>query len=98
MNDRTMIKVRCDKELLYIRTISWQKKSPHRFAILRSELQKLEQEPNKRVLTSDWRFLCQSAADKGAGWYTDPGNPVHMASGRWQRQGAWLERGCADSL
>ena len=53
MNDRTMIKVRCDKELLYIRTISWQKKSPHRFAILRSELQKLEQEPNKRVLTSD---------------------------------------------
>ena len=46
MNDRTMIKVRCDKELLYIRTISWQKKSPHRFAILRSELQKLEQEPN----------------------------------------------------
>ena len=53
MNDRTMIKVRCDKELLYIRTISWEKKSPHRFAILRSELQKLEQEPNKRVLTSD---------------------------------------------
>lgn len=91
MNDRTMIKVRCDKELLYIRTISWQKKSPHRFAILRSELQKLEQEPNKRVLTSD----CGSFA---SGWYTDSGNPVHMASGRWQRQGAWLERGCADSL
>ena len=38
MNDRTMVKVRCDKELLYIRTISWEKKSPHRFAILRSEL------------------------------------------------------------
>lgn len=33
MNDRTMIKVRCDKELLYIRTISWQKKSPHRCAL-----------------------------------------------------------------
>lgn len=53
MSDRIMAKVRCDKELLYIRTVSRKKRSPHRFAILRSELQKLEQEPNKRVLTTD---------------------------------------------
>lgn len=65
MNDRTMIKVRCDKELLYIRTISWQKKSPHRFAILRSELQKLEQEPNKRVLTSDCGSFASLRLTKG---------------------------------
>ena len=69
MNDRTMIKVRCDKELLYIRTISWQKKSPHRFAILRSELQKLEQEPNKRVLTSDCgSFASLRLTKDGAEW------------------------------
>jgi hypothetical protein len=60
-----MIKVRCDKELLYIRTISWQKKSPHRFAILRSELQKLEQEPNKRVLTSDCGSFASLRLTKG---------------------------------
>ena len=65
MNDRTMIKVRCDKELLYIRTISWEKKSPHRFAILRSELQKLEQEPNKRVLTSDCGSFASLRLTKG---------------------------------
>ena len=65
MNDRTMINVRCDKELLYIRTISWQKKSLHRFAILRSELQKLEQEPNKRVLTSDCGSFASLRLTKG---------------------------------
>lgn len=65
MSDRTMIKVRCDKELLYIRTISWEKKSPHRFAILRSELQKLEQEPNKRVLTSDCGSFASLRLTKG---------------------------------
>ena len=43
MNDRTMVKVRCDKELLSIRTVSWGRKSPFWFAILRSELQQLEQ-------------------------------------------------------
>ena len=53
MNDRTMIKVRCDKELLY------------RFAILRSELQKLEQEPNKRVLTSDCGSFASLRLTKG---------------------------------
>lgn len=63
--DQRMIKVRCDKELLYIRTISWEKKSPHRFAILRSELQKLEQEPNKRVLTSDCGSFASLRLTKG---------------------------------
>ena len=47
MNDRTLAKVRCDKELLAIRTVSWARKSPYRFAILRSELQQLEQRPTK---------------------------------------------------
>ncbi len=51
MNHRTMVKVRCDKEMIYIWTVSWEKKSPHRFAILRSELQKLEEK--KRLITTD---------------------------------------------
>ena len=42
MNDRTMIKVRCSKNLLDIWTISRNQKSPRSFAILRSELQQLE--------------------------------------------------------
>ena len=51
------------------------------FAILRSELQKLEQEPNKRVLTSDCGSLPVCGWTK-AGWYTDPGNPGSHGSGR----------------
>jgi len=53
MNDRTMVKVRCDKELLSIRTVSWGRKSPFWFAILRSELQQLEQRPKNRLISSD---------------------------------------------
>ena len=53
MNDRTMAKVRCDKELLSIRTVSWGRKSPFWFAILRSELQQLEQQPKNRLISSD---------------------------------------------
>ena len=58
MNDRTLVKLRCNKEILDIRTVSWTRKSPRSFSILRSELQQLEQRP---------RFLCRSAADAGTG-------------------------------
>ena len=53
MNDRTMIKVRCSKNLLDIRTISRNQKSPRSFAILRSELQQLEQRPESRLISHD---------------------------------------------
>lgn len=53
MNDRTMIKVRCSKNLLDVWTISRNQKSPRSFAILRSELQQLEQEPESRLITHD---------------------------------------------
>lgn len=53
MNDRTMVKVRCDKELLLVRTVSWGRKSSFWFAILRSELQKLEQQPQGRLISND---------------------------------------------
>ena len=88
MNDRTMVKVRCDKELLSIRTVSWGRKSPFWFAILRSELQQLEQRPKNRLISSDCgSFAVRSAADAAAGWHEDAGDPVHLASGRlhWRR-------------
>ena len=53
MNDRTMIRVRCCKELLDIWTVSWNRKSPRSFAILRSELQQLEQQPHSRLILND---------------------------------------------
>lgn len=53
MNDRTMIKVRCSKNLLDVWTISRTRKSPRSFAILRSELQQLEQKPESRLISHD---------------------------------------------
>ncbi len=29
MNDRTLVKLRCNKEMLDIRTVSWTRKSPY---------------------------------------------------------------------
>lgn len=31
MNDRTLVKLRCNKEILDIRTVSWTRKSPRSF-------------------------------------------------------------------
>ena len=53
MNDRTLVKLRCNKEILDIRTVSWTRKSPRSFSILRSELQQLEQRPKNRLISSD---------------------------------------------
>ena len=53
MNDRTMIKVRCSKNLLDIWTISRNQKSPRSFAILRSELQQLERRPENKLIAYD---------------------------------------------
>ena len=53
MNDRTLVKLRCGKELLDIWTVSWTRKSPCSFSILRSELQQLEQRPQSRLISSD---------------------------------------------
>ena len=53
MNDRTLVKLRCNKEMLDIRTISWTLKSPYSFSILRSELQQLEQRPQNRLISGD---------------------------------------------
>ena len=33
MNDRTLVKLRCNKEMLDIRTVSWTRKSPYSFSI-----------------------------------------------------------------
>lgn len=52
MNERIMVKVRCGRELLDIWTVSRSRKSPHKFAILRSELQELER-CQSRVLMED---------------------------------------------
>ena len=51
MNDRTLVKVDCGKELLDIRTISAARKSPQRFAVLRDELRSLEE--RKYLITTD---------------------------------------------
>lgn len=53
MNDRTMIKVRCSKNLLDVWTISRTQKSPRSFAILHSELQQLEQKPESQLIAHD---------------------------------------------
>lgn len=53
MNNRTMVKVRCSKNLLDIWTVSRNQKSPRSFAILRSELQQLEQKPESRLISND---------------------------------------------
>ena len=53
MNNRTMIKARCSKNLLDIWTVSRNQKSPRSFAILRSELQQLEQKPESRLIAHD---------------------------------------------
>ena len=53
MNDRTLVKLQCNKEILDIRTVSWTRKSPRSFSILRSELQQLEQRPKNRLISSD---------------------------------------------
>ena len=41
------------KEMLDIRTVSWTRKSPYSFSILRSELQQLEQRPQNRLISGD---------------------------------------------
>lgn len=53
MNDRTLVKLRCNKEMLDIRTVSWTRKSPYSFSILRSEFQQLEQRPQNRLISGD---------------------------------------------
>ena len=53
MNDHIMVKVRCDKELLSVRTVSWGRKSPLWFTILRSEFQQLERRPGNRHIFND---------------------------------------------
>lgn len=53
MNDRTLVKLRCSKEVLDIWTVSWTRKSPCSFSILRSELQQLKQRPKNRLISSD---------------------------------------------
>lgn len=53
MNDRTLVKLRCNKEILDIWTVSWTRKSPRSFSILRSELQQLEQRPQSQLISSD---------------------------------------------
>lgn len=53
MNDRTMVKIRCDRELLSIRTVSRRRKSHHWFAILRDELQQLEQRSGRQHIFND---------------------------------------------
>ena len=57
MNERTMIKVRCSKNLLDVWTISRTRKSPRSFAILRSELQQLEQKPESRLISYEEQIL-----------------------------------------
>lgn len=52
MDNRIMIKLNVYGELLDIRTFSAKTRSPHRFAILRSELARLETE-NQTILVSD---------------------------------------------
>ena len=61
MNDRTLVKLQCNKEMLDIRTVSWTRKSPYSFSILRSELQQLEQRPQTRLISGD----CGSFAEIG---------------------------------
>ena len=53
MNNRTMVRVRCSENLLDIWTVSRTRKSPRSFALLRSELQRLEQQPENRLICCD---------------------------------------------
>ena len=42
MNNRTMVKLNACGEILDIQTFSAEKQSPHRFAVLRSDLARME--------------------------------------------------------
>lgn len=51
MNNRTMVKILLEKEIVSFRTCSRSFRSPHRFIVLRKELERLEE--NRTVLTKD---------------------------------------------
>ena len=51
MNDSTLVRCRCSESLVDIWTISRRRKAPHRFAVLRSELQKLEED--RHIIVTD---------------------------------------------
>lgn len=52
MNNRTMVKLNACGEILDIQTFSAEKQSPHRFAVLRSDLARLETQ-HQTILVSD---------------------------------------------
>ena len=85
MNDRTLVKLRCNKEMLDIRTVSWTRKSPYCFSILRSELQQLEQRPQTRLISGDCGSFAVLRLTQRPGWHEDAGDPVHLASGDRRR-------------
>ena len=53
MNQRTMVKISAEENVITLRTFSREYRSPQGFIILRSELEKLKL--NKKVIVSDIR-------------------------------------------
>lgn len=51
MNNRTMVRILVEKEIVSFRTCSRSSRSPHRFIVLRKELERLAE--NRAVLTKD---------------------------------------------
>ena len=97
MNDRTLVKLQCNKEMLDIRTVSWTRKSPYSFSILRSELQQLEQRPQTRLISGDcgsWRSGSPGFRRSAPVKYTDGrrifGCPMSRSMSLWKMERIWM--------
>lgn len=94
MNDRTMVKVECRGEILFIRTVSWGRKSPSRFALLRREFQQLEQRPESHLVCSDCGSFASLRLAKG----TDGVQMLEIQFTWLQEEGRGSVRGWQESV
>ena len=94
MNDRTMVKVECRGEILFIRTVSWGRKSPSRFALLRREFQQLEQRPESHLVCSDCGSFASLRLAKG----TDGVQMLEIQFTWLQEEGSGSVRGWQESV
>lgn len=87
INNRTMVKVKCTGNILDLRTISRDRKSPRSFSILRGTFQQIEQEPGRRLITEDCGSFAVLQLEN------IPGRPQMLVI-----QFTWLQSGCADTV
>ena len=87
INSRTMVKVKCIGNILDLRTISRNRKSPRSFSILHGTFQQIEQEPGRRLITEDCGSFAVLQLENV------PGRPQMLTI-----QFIWLQSGCADTV